>query len=67
MSPKDDNKRNEMTNVPYRSAVGTLIYLVTGTRPDIAAAVGEVSKYLDNPGQQHWIAVKRILRYLKQQ
>ena len=55
----------EMKNVPYRSAVGSLIYLVTGTRPDIAVAVGEVSKFLENPGPQHWKAVKRILRYLK--
>jgi hypothetical protein len=54
-----------MADVPYRSAVGSLIYLVTGTRPDIAVAVGEVSKYLENPGRLHWAAVKRILRYLK--
>jgi hypothetical protein len=54
-----------MADVPYQSAVGSLIYLVTGTRPDIAVAVGEVSKYLENPGRQHWAAVKRILRYLR--
>lgn len=54
-----------MKDVPYRSAVGSLIYLVTATRPDIAAAVGAVSKYLENPGQEHWTAVKRIFRYLK--
>ena len=57
--------RDDMADVPYRSAVGSLIYLVTGTRPDIAVAVGEVSKYLENPGRLHWAAVKRILRYLK--
>jgi hypothetical protein len=57
--------REDMADVPYRSAVGSLIYLVTGTRPDIAVAVGEVSKYLENPGRLHWAAVKRILRYLK--
>ena len=56
---------NEMRNVPYRSAVGSLIYLVTGTRPDLAVATGAVAKYCENPGPQHWAAVKRIFRYLK--
>ena len=55
----------EMKDVPYRSAVGSLIYLVTGTRPDIAVATGEVAKFCENPGRQHWAAVKRILRYLR--
>jgi transposase InsO family protein len=65
MSPKTEEETLEMNLVPYRSAVGSLIYLVTGTRPDIAVAVGEVAKYSNNPGKQHWMAVKRILRYLK--
>jgi len=42
-----------------------LIYLATCTRPDIAYAVSKVSKYLKNPTEKDWIAVKRILRYLK--
>ncbi len=66
MSPKTEEEISEMKSVPYRSAVGSLIYLVTGTRPDIAVAVGEVAKYSNNPGRQHWMAVKRILRYLKE-
>jgi hypothetical protein len=65
MCAKSAEDIQEMKNVPYRSAVGSLIYLVTGTRPDIAVAVSEVSRFLENPGQQHWKAVKRILRYLK--
>ena len=43
-----------------------MIYLVTVTRPDIAVAVGDVARYSNNPGKQHWMAVKRILRYLKE-
>ena len=66
MSPKTEKEISEMNLVPYRSAVGSLIYLVTGTRPDIAVAVGETAKYSNNPGKQHWMAVKRILRYLKE-
>jgi len=52
------------TDVPYRQAIGSLIYLVTGSRPDIAFAVSRLSKYLENPLQSHWVAVKRVFRYL---
>lgn len=50
---------------PYREAVGALAYLMTGTRPDIAYAVGVVSRKLENPTQADWLKVKRIFRYLK--
>ena len=49
----------------YQSAVGCLLYLSTGTRPDIAFAVGNVAKFSSDPTRKHWTAVKRILRYLK--
>jgi hypothetical protein len=64
MCPKTANERFEMAKVPYRSAVGALMYLMVCTRPDIAQAVGEVSRFLENPGKEHWNAVKRILRYV---
>jgi len=65
MCPSTVEETNEMINVPYREAVGSLIYAMLGTRPDIAQSCSEVSRYMSNPGQTHWIAVKRILRYLK--
>ena len=49
----------------YQSAVGSLLYLSTKTRPDIAYAVGVVSRFCSNPSNSHWVAVKRILRYLQ--
>ena len=49
----------------YQSAVGSLLYLSTSTRPDIAFAVSNVAKFYANPTQRHWTGVKRILRYLK--
>lgn len=55
----------EMAKVPYRAAVGSLMYLVVGTRPDIAAAVSECARFCANPGRAHWAAVKRILQYVK--
>ena len=53
-----------MRNVPYREAVGALMYAMLGTRPDISFAVTMVSKFSSNPGLTHWEAVKRIYRYL---
>jgi len=49
----------------YRSAVGALLYLATGTRPDIAHAVGLVSRNLEKPSHEDFIKVKRIFRYLQ--
>ena len=50
---------------PYRNAIGQLLYLTTKTRPDIAAAVGVLSRKVSAPQDIHWSAVKRVLRYLK--
>ena len=52
-------------NAPFREAVGALMHLMTATRPDIAFAVGYVSRFMENPQVEHWTAVKRILRYLQ--
>ena len=49
----------------YQSAVGSLLYLSTKTRPDLSYAVGKVARYCAKPASEHWVAVKRILRYVK--
>ena len=54
-----------MTLVQYASVVGSLMYVMVCTRPDIAHAVGVVSRYMANPGKEHWEAVKWLLRYLR--
>ena len=59
---KDSNEVGEQ--VPYRQAVGSLMFLATVTRPDISHAVGVASRYLNNPKTVHWNAVKRIIKYL---
>lgn len=48
----------------YQSAVGSLMYAMLGTRPDIAYSVSVVNRYASNPGPGHWQAVKRIFHYL---
>lgn len=50
--------------LPYRSVVGSLMYLAQCTRPDLAYAVGVLSQHLDWPGFQHWKAANHVLRYL---
>lgn len=49
----------------YRALVGCLMYLVVGTRPDLAYAVGKLGRYMSEPTEQHWVAAKHVLRYVK--
>ncbi|GJS69264.1 retrotransposon protein, putative, ty1-copia subclass [Tanacetum coccineum] len=63
--PSNDWDVERMSKVPYANVVGSLMYLMVCTRPDIAYAVSIVSRYLANPGKNHWEAVKWILKYLK--
>ncbi|KAL5725484.1 hypothetical protein ACHQM5_008624 [Ranunculus cassubicifolius] len=64
-SPLRKDDIESMKKVPYASTVGSLMYAMVCTRPDIAYAVGVVSRFLANPGKEHWEGVKWILRYLK--
>ena len=49
----------------YQSVVGSLLFLPTRTKPDIAYAVGTTARFSASPTKSHWTAVKRILRYIK--
>jgi len=53
MCPKTQEDMDYMSKVPYASAVGSLMYAMVCTRPDIAHAVGVVSKYMNNPRKEH--------------
>ncbi|UYV74740.1 hypothetical protein LAZ67_12000761 [Cordylochernes scorpioides] len=55
----------EACRAPYQQAIGNLLWLAGMTRPDIAYAVSYLSKFNSSPLQQHWNAVKHLLRYLK--
>ena len=54
-----------MSKVSYASTIGNLMYAMVCTRPNIAHAMGVMSRFMSRPGKQHWEAVKWILRYLK--
>ena len=63
--PKTNTEIERMREIPYASVVGSLMYVMLCTRPDICFAVGMVSRYQSKPGEEHWIAVKYILKYLR--
>ena len=63
--PKTQEEEEDMSHVPYASAVGSLMYVMVCTRPDISHAVGFLSRYMSKPGKEHWTAVKRVFRYLR--
>ena len=63
--PKTPQEEENMRHIPYASAVGSLMYAMLCTRPDICYAVGVVSRYQSNLGLDHWVAVKHILKYLR--
>ncbi len=63
--PKTPEEILEMLNIPYISAVGSLMYLAIMTRPDIAYIVCLLARFNSNPGMAHWKAVKHLFRYLQ--
>ena len=63
--PKTPQEEEDMRRIPYALAIGSLMYAMLCTRPDICYAVGVVTRYQSNPRMGHWIAVKHILKYLK--
>ena len=64
-SPKTEEERDYMSKVPFASAIGNLMYAMMCTRPNIAHAMGVMSRFMSWLGKKHWEAVKWILRYLK--
>ena len=58
--PKTSAEIERMRGIPYALAVESLMYAMLCTRPDICFAVGMVSRYQSDPGEEHWIAVKHI-------
>ncbi|GKA61462.1 retrovirus-related pol polyprotein from transposon TNT 1-94 [Tanacetum coccineum] len=64
-APQTEAKIECMSRIPYDSVVGSLMYVMVCTRPNIAHAMSVVSRYMAHPEKEHWNAVKRIFCYLK--
>ena len=65
MKMKLDNEGESADSTKYRELVGSLIYLMTSTLPDLSFIVSKLSQFLSEPKQQHLVAAKHVLRYLK--
>eukprot|EP00253_Pinus_taeda_P011075 PITA_11075 len=64
LCPKTQEEEEDMSRVPYASAVDSLIYAMVCTRPNIAHAVGVSSKFMSKLGKDHWTAAKWVFMYL---
>jgi len=60
-----DNQAKYMEKIPYSNCVGSLMYGMISTRPDIAYGVSLVSRFMSKPGKTHWEAAKWLVRYIK--
>ena len=63
--PSSDEERKHMSKVPYASAIGSIMYAMICTRPDVSYALSVASRYQNNPGESHWTLIKNILKYLR--
>ena len=54
-----------MSKVPYASTIGSIMYAIISTRPDVSYALSVTSRYQSDPGESHWTAMKNILKYLR--
>ncbi|KAK0584014.1 hypothetical protein LWI29_006522 [Acer saccharum] len=64
LSPRTLEESRYMENIPYSSAVGSVMYSMISTRPDLAQAISVLSRYMAKPGKGHWNAMKWLLRYI---
>ena len=63
--PVTQDERDCMSKIPYASAIGSIMYAMLCTRPDVSYALSTTSRYQSDPGEIHWTTVKNILKYLR--
>ena len=63
--PSTTDERERMQRIPYASAIGSIMYAMICTRPDVSYALSVTSRYQSDPGMDHWTTVKNILKYLR--
>jgi len=59
------NKGESTSQLEYARVLGSLMYIMNCTRPDIACAISKLSRFTSNPNKHHWVAMKRVLGYLE--
>ena len=63
--PTTTDERERMSKVPYASAIGSIMYAMISTHPDVSYVLSVTSRYQSDPGESHWTAMKNILKYLR--
>ncbi|KAG8492989.1 hypothetical protein CXB51_012658 [Gossypium anomalum] len=63
--PSTPQERERMSKIPYASTIGSIMYAMLCTRPDVSYALSMTSRYQVDPGEGHWTTVKNILKYLR--
>ena len=63
--PTTKDEKEGMDEIPYASAIGSIMYDMLCTRLDVSYALSMTSRFQSDPGECHWIAVKNILKYLR--
>ncbi|CAM8922384.1 unnamed protein product [Rhodiola kirilowii] len=62
--PSNNSEILEMENIPYSNALGSLMYAMIATTPDLSYAVSLLSRYMSKPGKYHWYALKHVIAYV---
>ena len=57
--------KQDVSPLKYQEMIGCLLFLATRTRRDISCAVGILCRYASSPKYEHWLGLKRVLRYLR--
>ncbi|RVW17190.1 Retrovirus-related Pol polyprotein from transposon TNT 1-94 [Vitis vinifera] len=63
--PQSEAERKEMNFVPYANVIGSLMYAMVCSQPDIAHSVSILSRFMANSGKEHWNGVKWLIRYVR--
>ncbi|CAM8959954.1 unnamed protein product [Rhodiola kirilowii] len=64
-SPKSDIECAKIENVPYANAIGSVMYAIISSRPDLSYDISLLSRFMSNPGPEHWLALKHVFAYIK--
>ena len=63
--PTMQDELDHMSKIPYASAIGSIMYAMLCTRPDVSYALSMTRRYQLDPGESHWTVVKNILKYFR--
>ena len=65
LCPKTQEERDNMIQIPYASAIGSIMYYMLCTCPDVSFSLSIARRFQANYGEEHWTVVKNILKYLR--